>query len=179
MKSTYPIYAILWNDDNRLGVAESINKLPLFILPPEGIVNGWTTLVFNLKDGLYGDYISCNADMRLCSQRLRDIIQSEKSSDDKLQWLEVVLRKGSEERVYFALYFPERHQILDTDHTIYVPKTGSVIKPAFSKRLCRNFNIFDYPRKFSGTSFFVREHVKKAIEAAKCTGIEFSGRPEY
>jgi hypothetical protein len=179
MKTNYPIYGVIWNDDNRLGVAESIGKLPLFILPPQGVVNNWITLVFNFKDGMYGDYISSNADLRLCSQRLRDIIQSEKSPDDKLQWLEVVLRKGSEERVYFALYFPERHPVLDTEHTEYVPKSNSVIKPAFSKKLCCSFNIFDYPRKYSGTEFFIRDNVKKAIEAAKCTGMEFWGRPEY
>jgi hypothetical protein len=179
MKSSYPIYGVIWNDDNRLGVAKSIDKLPIFILPPQGLVPDWKTLYFDFYDGIYGDYISSDAGLRLCSKQLRDILQTEASPDDKLQWLEVVLRKGSEEQTFYALHFSERHPILDTEHTEYVPKSNSVIKPAFSKKLCHNFNIFDYPRKYSGTEFFIRDHVKKAIEAAKCTGMEFWGRPEY
>jgi hypothetical protein len=178
MKTPHPIYGVILNDDPRLGTAESLEELPLLLLPEEGFVNNWGPFVFELRDGRFGDYLACEISLRLCSQRLRDILQQKASPDDVLQWLDIQIRRGSEERQYFVLHFPEPRDVLDKEHTVYGANERSVIKPAFSKRLCEKYNIFPSPRK-GGQGFFIRAQVKEAIEAAKCTGMEFWGRPEY
>jgi hypothetical protein len=178
MKATHPIYDIILNSDPRLGFAESLEELPLFLLPEEGFVENWRPLVFELRDRKFGDYVSCEYSLRLCSQRLREILQQNASPHDVLQWLDIQIRRGSEERQYFVLHFPEPRDVLDKEHTVYGTKEGSVIKPAFSRRLCEQYNIFTHS-KDPRHGFYIRDHVKKAIEAAKCTGMEFWGRPEY
>lgn len=164
-------YQVLFDEDGVFGVAKTIEKGDLFTLPYSGAVEGWQPLMLDLIEGDFADYLSSNLGCRMCSKRLQDILEAHASSDDMLQWLPVIVRRGVEQRIYSILHFPNPPDILNKDKSIFAGEF--VVKPVISKSAIGSHKVFAYP-KAGETKLFVNEQVKIAVEAAGCTGLELS-----
>jgi hypothetical protein len=164
-------FRFMYVDDYDFGVAyHTFKQKGVLHLPYEGRVESWTTPKLELREGGFADYLATNWCNRLCSKRLRDILQDAASAEDELQWLDVEVYNERESRPYAILHFPHPPDVLNMNKTIH---SGDVIiKPVFSKAKLGNRRIFCYP--LQTVSFFVADSVKRAVEAAGCTGMGFS-----
>jgi hypothetical protein len=164
-------YRILFQEDENLGVAFTRSPTEL-LLPYTGRVENWISLGFELRDGDFPDYLANNLGCRICSSRLKDILERSASARDVLQWLEVRVQKGTQERLYYVLHFPEPPDVLDKRRTLF---SGGdfVVKPVLSQAATAVHGVFTYPKN-EGLPFFVSEKVKQEIERVGCTGLEFS-----
>jgi hypothetical protein len=107
----------------------------------------------------------------MCSEKLTRILQSEAHTTDGLQWLAVSVRKQRDECLYYILHFPDPPDVLDKQRSI-LAGDDFVVKPVFSRQLVLCHAVFAYPRN-EGVALFVSEHVMRALQIAKCTGMEF------
>ena len=74
-------YAVLYADEKGVGVAYS-RSADLLFLPYSGTVDNWDVPTVDLRDGGFSDYQSSNFAGRLCSARLRDVLERQKSAYD-------------------------------------------------------------------------------------------------
>ena len=167
-------YQICFDEDGVFGVAKTIEKGDLFTLPYSGDVEGWQPLILDLIEGDFADYLSSNLGCRMCSKRLKDIFDAHASSDDKFQWLPVIVRRGIKQCIYSILHFPNPPDVLNKDKSIFAGEF--VVKPVLSKSAVGKHQVFSYP-KAGELKLFVSKQVKIAIEAAGCTGLELSRAP--
>jgi len=97
----------MFQEEERFGVAHALEKPAMEFLPDEGTVENWKPLLMELRGGDFPDYLSSNLGCRMCSERLRKILQEHRSPLDLLQWLDVVVKDKQEDRNYFILHFPQ------------------------------------------------------------------------
>ncbi|MCU0916721.1 MAG: hypothetical protein MUC88_19495 [Planctomycetes bacterium] len=143
------------------------------LLPPNGTrVQSWTCLHLELRDGAFADYPADNLGGRLCSEALREIIEHNRSPNDKVQWLETLVTiPGGESRRYHYLHFPVDYPVIDEKESLM--HMGRVVKPVFAAEGVRGHEIFGLPGEF-GVDAFVSARLKKLIERAKMTGVAFA-----
>src|SRR5690242_6574940 len=91
----------------------------IFLLPYSGSVTDWTSLSLLLTNGDFVDYLASDLGCRLCSSRLKSLIQAHASDLDVLQWLPVTVMCSSDAKDYFILHFPSPPDILNRDDTIF------------------------------------------------------------
>lgn len=168
------IYQMLFNDEGVFGVAESVDNSDLLVLPYDGIVENWHPLRLKITEGEFADYLANDLGGRLCSERLKNVLQQHASPSDELQWLPVEVKGDEENRSYAILHFPKPPDILNKNKSIYAG--DFVVKPVFLKDAISRHHVFAYS-KAGHLKLFVSEPVKLAIEAEGCTGIEFSEAP--
>jgi hypothetical protein len=156
------------------GVAYSPKEVDLFVIPESGTkVTDWEKIKLQLKEGDFADYLANDLGGRLCSSKMRKIINDNISIEDKIQWLEVSVIEGDkDERTYYALHFPVSIDILNKGKSI-ITDDGLVVKPILDKTAVKDLNIFTLPNE-SGITTFVSKKIKEALEKAGCTGLSFT-----
>jgi hypothetical protein len=164
-------YQVLFCDKYCSGVASTSQNQQLFTLPYVGAVEFWVPIVLELREGDFSDYLSSTLGCRLCSPRLRNILDEYRSVDDEIQWLPVTVRKGEMACVYAVLHFPHPPDVLNKDKSIFAGEF--VVKPVLSRTAVENHHVFAYP-KAGEAKLFISGQVKMAIESAGCTGMELS-----
>jgi hypothetical protein len=178
-------YQVLFDDEGVYGVAYTDKNQETgpcfpppggFGLPYAGIVEDWQPLALELREGDFADYLASNLGCRLCSDRLKSILESHASPADELQWLVTEVHRRAEKHVYWILHFPNPPDVLNKSKTLFVDGTDVVVKPVLSKDATAGHQVFAYPEAGELT-LFVGEPVKRAIEAAGCTGMELSRAP--
>ena len=131
-------------------------------------VKEWGTKHFSLKDGGYTDFLPANIGCRLCSKKLRDILEKCKSEKDVLQWLDAeVESEAGEKRKYFILHFPELVELLDIKKSKYIG--GVLTKQVIEAKRCVGHEVFSY-KECSSLSFVVSEKVRNEIKKENCRG---------
>lgn len=156
------------------GIAYAPEDTDIFLLPESGKeLKSWLPISLELKDGIYADYLANDVGGRLCSEKLKSIIDKHLSEDDSIQWLEVEVKSNTtrELKKYFFLHFPQNFDILDKTKTIWVG--DMVVKPVLKPESVKNHNIVTYPSNM-GIAFFVSDEIKSAIKKEKITGLDFS-----
>jgi len=145
----------------------------LFILLDSGTpVSEWEGLHFTMKGGTFSDYLANNHAARLCSAKMRKILDHMKSEIDELQWLPVIVEnENGEQRQYFILHFPITYDVLNEKESIF-GAYNSIIKPVISQSKAHGHNIFTF-HGAAQLSFRISEPVKVEIQKEKCTGMEF------
>jgi hypothetical protein len=139
-----------------------------------GKVSEWEGLGFVLDGGIVVDYLANTYAFRLCSQRLRDVIDSQRGDGDVLQWLPVVAidRRGAE-LPYWVLHFPEVPDVINKAKSVF---SGSVmIKACLDAEHVAGHRVFTLSHY--GVYLVVADQVKDAIRQAGCSGLEFSKVP--
>lgn len=135
-------------------------------------VSVWSDLELSV-DGAHvdlPDYLANDIGLRLCSPLLRDVIEDQRSPVDNLQWLPVDVRTADGMvHEYFALHFLWPLNSIDRDRSILAG--DFVVKPVLSAELLGDRAVFSLPGRT--TTMFVEAAVRRAIELAGCTGIEF------
>lgn len=164
------VFQILGSAHGVTGVA-SIVLPDIFRLPKLGRATNWNPVTLDLVDGEFADYLGSNLGCRLCSSRLKSILESHASDCDDIQWLPVVVQLGTIKKEYSILHFPNPPDILHKNKTIFVD--DFVVKPVFSADAIGQHQVFSYPRG-GELPLFVTHAVKKAIESEGCTGMDIA-----
>lgn len=148
--------------------------LDLGLTQPEEF-SGWTPLPFSLTEGEALDYLGNNVGVRLCSPKLRAIIERF-SPPGRIQWLEApVSGEGTESVSYSILHFIENPDVIDWDASIVAGSNRSIVKAVLLGDQLEGEDVFGFG---TGTlRIVVSNRVRDAIVEAGCTGIEFSGVP--
>jgi hypothetical protein len=139
-----------------------------------GSVGDWQTIRYELDDGIVTDYLANSDAFRLCSGKLRDVIDRNRGQLDSIQWLPaVVARPDVQEAPYWVLHFTDVADVLHKTRSLY---SGDVlIKPCLATDLLAGRSVFNFERY--GVRIVIAEAVKRAIEKAGCGGIKFSAVP--
>ncbi len=156
----------------RAGVAFIKDYSEINLLPKQGRVKDWVTKYFILKNGEYTDYLPANIGCRLCSEKMRDILEEYKSEKDVLQWLDAeVESETGEKRHYFILHFPVLEDVLDKKKSKYVRNvlTKQVINP----RACAGHEVFSCIEE-STISFIVSKKVREELKKTCCRGLIYA-----
>lgn len=142
------------------------------VLAEPGLVEDWKPLEVVVREGSPADYLANNVGVRLCSKRLRTAIDAASADADQLQWLDAqVIDESGNVRTYYVLHFPTLPDVLDPDRTIK-SRGWFVVKPVIARSRVGTHRVFSFP---GGTSrMIVAEDVRKAIEKAGCTGVDFA-----
>lgn len=135
----------------------------------------WRPLHFVLEQGsIVTDYLANSFAFRLCSERLRDVIDQNKGIDDDVQWLPTTVEwpKG-QQMSYWVLHFPTYPDVMNKTRTV---TSGPVIVKAYlDPGLVRGHRVFSRPR--DSVSLIVADSVRKAISRSGCSGMTFSKVP--
>lgn len=124
---------------------------------------------------LWLDYQPNNLAWPLMSERLKNLVDSNLTGKEAIQWMKVVVKSERERRNYFIARFTIMLDVIDEQKTIFVPETSHIIKPVFSLAKVANYNLFTKPQEFweIPSALYVSEKIKKRIEEAKLSGIGF------
>lgn len=134
----------------------------------------WKPLSFGLDDGIVVDYVPNSFAFRLCSQRLRDVLESNRGESDTAQWLPTVVsdREGAQ-LPYWVLHFPEVPNVIHRTKSVF---SGSVmVKPCIDASLVDGHRLLSWPH--NSVTLVIANQVKNAIARAGCTGMTFSKVP--
>ena len=168
-------FKVLFDDVGIHGVAYVLDKKKdLFCLPYFGPVADWQPRALELREGECADYLANDLGCRLCSERLKNILDSEASPSDVLQWLPAEVRCAGITHKYWILHFPSPPDVLDKNRTKFADRF--VVMPVLSKEAVADHRVFIYPEA-GEHRMFVAEPVKRIIDASGCTGMEFSRAP--
>jgi hypothetical protein len=157
------------------GIAYAPKGTDQFIVPFSGNeVKEWKEIEFELRDGIFADYLANNKGIRLCSEDLRKIIDVNLSEQDKIQWLPISIKdvKINEVRNYFILHFPVNLDAVNEKESLINKANGMIIKPVLSKEKVNDFNIFTLPNSV-GITTFISKNMKNAILKEDITGLDF------
>lgn len=172
---------------NRHGCAASPRDIPIWPvgdLPFEQVILQWKPFELTLKrmlkkkknkDGVPADYVSSNLSLRICSSRLRAIVDALKNESDEVEWYPVYIKDEHGHRhEYFVLYLPKIAEVVDPQKTTY-SADGSPIRWCLSRGKVGERRVFRLSKY--GISLVVSEEMKQAIVAAGCTGMTFGRVP--
>ncbi len=167
-------YEVLYKDDQAFGVAYAPENTDLFLVPNSGqAVKSWETIRLTLREGIYTDYPANDLGGRLCSEKLKTIIEENRSKNDVLQWLKAIVADAKgEERDYYILHFPVEHDVLDKKKTIFADG-DFVVKAVISLEAAKNHEVFTHPTG-GRITLIVSGRVKERIESEACIGMVFS-----
>jgi hypothetical protein len=139
-----------------------------------GYIGDWKPLYFTLGEGTVEDYSGNNYAFRLCSERLRDILEGRRAAIDKVQWLAAPVT-DTQGRVlpYSILHFTETPEVIDRTKSMLAGPV--IVKPCLNHRLVGAHRVFSLPE--DTVTLIISDEVKQAIEDAGCTGMGFSRIP--
>jgi len=160
-------YGIYWDESEGVGTARSRSEA-LLLLPDGGSVVDWIPLEFDLVDGAFPDYLANDLGCRICSERMRYVLESSASRLDVLQWLPVQIVCGDEVRNYWVLHSPEPVDVLGKRT---IRQGDFVVKPVLSVARPAGHAVLTYPGS-EGLALAVNQQVKDALALAGCTGFE-------
>lgn len=172
-KFAYYYYKDIVYPEKDCGIACASLGTPKKILPSSKEIHIKTSLMFFLEDGEYSDYMANDRGLFLCSPKLMEIIESNKSLNDGIQWMKIAVQKeGKEQRPYFAMFFLDYLDALDEENTKFTEtKQGKIATyPILSKEKIGNHKIFMFDKSWRE---IFSENLKQTIELENCTGIVF------
>lgn len=144
--------------------------------PEKGLQTNWSPIIFKKlkEEGPVPDYVCTDICGRICSLKLRKIIdEHQTNSDNKIQWLPMIIEdeESGAQTEYYYLHFPEVCDSLDFNHTTF-SLLGVVQKIAFSFSKIKNRSIFNC----AGSAYCigVSKKLKEAIFKSGCTGVTVS-----
>jgi hypothetical protein len=175
MASQTSFYYIHWADKPGLAVAQGkIDREVEKRLVAGGSIRQWDTPSLQLDRGIVVDYLANTPAFRLCSERLREVIENNRGDHDILEWLPVGVADGvGAELPYWVLHFPEVPDVIHKTRSVF--SSSVLVKACIDTSLATGHRVFTLSRY--GVYLVVTYQVKTAITQARCTGIEFSRMP--
>ena len=170
-------YRVSFPQDSKYGIGiPEFKKDEDFEIPNQGKILNWKPITLLLKEGPLSDYQGGNPVYRLCSKKLKSIIDQYKSWLDDIQWLPMTVKeKNGKEYEYFILHFPECYDVIDKEKSIIYGE-DQIIRPVFSLNKIDDHEVFNYdPFNFLG--LVISENTKKGIEKAGCTNLSINKVP--
>jgi hypothetical protein len=127
-------------------------------------------LKLDVVDGSLPDYLASDLGGRLCSDKMRHVLESAARSADVLQWLPTQVALGDEVTTFWLLHFPEPVEALG-QQTIW--QGDYVVKPVLSRARLEGHAVLTYPGD-EGEALIVNEDARDALERASCAGFELA-----
>lgn len=134
-----------------------------------------------LKEGLevrgtaLTDYLANDVGGRLCSARMRSVLEGVKGERDSLTFLEVPVKTTSGvQPFYFLRFLRPDGTVLNKERSIMAGE--AIVKPVLSKANITGREVFTIPGD-EDVIWFVSQTAKDALIASGCTGIEFGKAP--
>lgn len=134
-------------------------------------VTYWKSPTFYLRGGDYGDFLANDFLCRLCSPRLRQILDSNKGEKDSIEWLPAYVEHSAtqQKREYFILIISQFDDVYDHEQSLYI--NGSISIPVLDRNKVVGHKVFSLPDDF--ISLMVSEDIKAAIEKIEGRGLKF------
>ena len=132
----------------------------------------WQTIHCSIIGGEgFEDYQAVVHGFRMCSQRMKDLFENNKSPEDKIQWLDTTVTFNGETRPYYVLHFYEDTDVIDPILSRWNPerKHYDALPKVYAREKIGNLNIFSFPRDTIGLT--VRAFLVKEIKRQKMTGM--------
>jgi len=175
--STKPgdFFYIHWVDRPNLAVASAPDDREQDRrLRAAGPVRDWKAVRFELGPGELPDYLANSFAWRLCSTKLRDLLDRSRAPIDEIQWLPttVTLPDGGE-LPFWVLHFPDAAEVINKSKSVM---SGPVlVKAHLDRRLVDGHQLFGFPNE--SVRVIVADDIRRGIVAAACTGMSFSRVP--
>lgn len=163
-------FKVLQDGDSRHAAAMWPKSQPLFLAPEPGSVTTWEAPLLTVHGvGRLADYADNNSGCRLCSSRMRRIVESLRGPADVVQWLPVRF-EGVENDEYFILHFPSPPDVVHRERSRMAG--GEVIKASFRAECLVGHTVFSYLGG-GAPMLYVREDLKHKMESSALSGMEF------
>jgi hypothetical protein len=130
----------------------------------------WEMPLLELRDGVPADYQANDMGWRLCSIKLRQVLDEYLSPHDAF-WLPVIVAWEGAEFDYSVLVPPDRSDLLDQNRSIFADEGRFLVKPVLDSRRVGSDAVFTIGGRTQ--TLVVRRDLKDAVEHAECTGISF------
>lgn len=139
-----------------------------------GSVTDWKEVRFDLGPGELADYLANSFAWRLCSTKLRDLLDKSHAAVDGIQWLStrVTLPDGAE-LPFWVLHFPDAADVVDKSKSVMAGPV--LVKAHLDRRLVDGHRLFGFPNE--SVRVVVADDIRRGIVAAGCTGMTFSRVP--
>ena len=139
-----------------------------------GEVTDWKVLHFVMDEGVQVDYVANSFACRLCSEKLRAVLNGNCGKNDVMQWLPaVVTGRDGVEVPHWVLHFPEAPEVLDLSKTVMAGPV--IVKACLDAGLVAGHQVFGFPNE--SLRMVVAGAVRDTIERTGCTGMTFSRVP--
>lgn len=125
----------------------------------------WTPPRLELVEGEIVDYLDCDLPLRLCSLRLRGLIQARRRPADRFQWLPVKVG----ELDYAALHVLASRMWIDVGHSRF--EGGELTVPVVNRELAGERCVL--APKGDLVAWLVDDALCEELEEARVTGVEF------
>ena len=141
-----------------------------------GQVSDWHVRRYNLdEEGVVVDYLPNSDAFRMCSDRLRDVLDHHRGEGDILQWLQAIVTvPGDGDLSYWILHFPKVADVINRERSVF-SGANHLIKAVLDSQLVAGHHVLSFPH--NSITLVISDSVKRAIAAAGCGGMEFSRVP--
>jgi hypothetical protein len=170
-------YTVHWasegtKDYKLTGVAYVDESFSSIMVSENGIrVKNWKILEFELRKGIFTDYLPNNVGARMCSQKLRCIIDDIRTLRDDIQWLDAIVKSSNITKIYYILHFPRLYKVLDLKYSVF--DEDGLIKPILRADAFKERHLCSIPDKY-GVQWYISKQLKEQIVKAKCSCISFT-----
>jgi hypothetical protein len=146
------------------------------LLEEPGVVTQWDRLELTTESTALTDYLANDLGVRLCSLRMREVVDACVGEANDIQWLEAVVTDPTGCVVpYWVLHVAAHHDVLDPARTITARGGRFVVKPVIDTGRAEGHRVFAFPG--ASTRLVVSGDVRDALQTARCTGIDFAPVP--
>ena len=123
------------------------------------------------------DFQPNNLGWPLISEKFKNLVCSNLTGKEFVNWVSATIRNGKEKRVYYIPRFEKKLDVLHLGKTTYVEGTDHIIKPHFSLKKINELAIFHKPDS-SGfwkipSAIYISETLKNDILKENLIGIGF------
>lgn len=134
-------------------------------------IEDWQDPVLEVVGEALDDYLANDIGVRLCSPRLRELIDDIASENDAIHWLDARVVFERSEFPFFVLHFLSFPDVLDPIKTLRA-RGGFVVRPVVSRARLQGHKVFS----FAGgvTRLIVDSDIRNAVEYSRCTGVDFA-----
>lgn len=112
----------------------------------------------------------------IMSNKMKSIIDSKLTGLEHVEWKEIYINGKLDKKKYYIPMFTKELDTLNKEETVYVPSSGIVLKPCFSKEKTVGLSIFHGGGNFwkITTQIYVNEDIKKELGKAGIKELCFS-----
>jgi hypothetical protein len=167
-----------------IGSLEGKNELPFEMRLKYSFVKKVLEFTDDLSqaENLWPDYMANQLGYIMISERFKNIIESELTGNEGIDWITAKIHANEECRTYYILRFNKILDVLDMEHSRFMGRDPSipsnVVVPCFSLAKVSQYSVFNMPHAFDHWKIpggiFVCNNIKKAAKKANLTGVGFS-----
>jgi hypothetical protein len=132
----------------------------------------WTPITVEVTDGPILDYMYCLG-IHIFTPRLKELFESVLGPEDSIEWLPMATR--SEDGIVqpsWAMRLTGFPDVIHRELSTFAPD-GGVVVPVIDRSKVNGLNVFS--DTIYDPTFWVSDKLRRAVRAAKFTGIKFEG----